>query len=291
MAKRKKYTLPLHDRTILLGTRTCIMGILNITPDSFSDGGRYFALDQAIQRAQRMVEDGADIIDIGAESTRPGSLPVPAEEEIRRLLPLVVHLRKESGVPLSIDTYKAGVAQALLDEGVHLINDISGLAFDPRMASLVARYKAAVALMHIQGTPRDMQKNPHYQHLVPEITSYLQHSIDLALKAGIAPERIMVDPGIGFGKTVLHNLEIIQKLDQFQSLDKPILLGPSRKSFIGKILDLPVEDRLEGTAAAVAAGIMNGAHLVRVHDVRAMVRVARVVDAIMDPRSQLDGAP
>ena len=283
MEKREKYTLLLHDRAIQLGARTCIMGILNVTPDSFSDGGKYFDPDQAIRRACQMAEEGADIIDIGAESTRPGSVPVPAEEEIRRILPLVEHLRREVSVPLSIDTYKAQVAEALLDRGVHLINDISGLRFDPAMAGVVARYNAAVALMHIQGTPRDMQKNPSYQHLLPEITAYLRQSIDLAVAAGIRPERIMVDPGLGFGKTLLHNLEIIQKLDEFQSLDKPILFGPSRKSFIGKILDLPVEDRLEGTAAVVAAGIMHGAHLVRVHDVRAMVRVARMVDAIMDP--------
>jgi len=287
MEKRKQYALLLHDRTIRLGARTCIMGILNITPDSFSDGGKYFGLDQAIQRAHQMVEEGADIIDIGAESTRPGSLPVPAEEEIQRLLPLVSHLRKKITVPLSIDTCKAQVAEAVLDQGVHLINDISGLRFDPAMPKVVAKYKAAVVLMHIQGTPRDMQKKPHYQHLIPEISDYLRQSIDMALEAGILPERIMVDPGIGFGKTLIHNLEIIQKLYEFQSLDKPILFGPSRKAFIGKILDLPVEDRLEGTAAAVAAGIMNGGHMVRVHDARAMVRVARVVDAVLDPQ-QLD---
>jgi dihydropteroate synthase len=284
MEKRRQYALLLHDRTIHLGARTCIMGILNLTLDSFSDGGKYFGLDQAIQRSHQMVEEGVDIIDIGAESTRPGSVPVSAGEEIRRLLPLVSRLRKEITVPLSIDTYKAQVAEAVLDQGVHLINDISGLRFDPHMPDVVAKYNAAVVLMHIQGTPRDMQKNPHYQHLIPEISDYLRQSIGMALEAGILPERIVVDPGIGFGKNLLHNLEIIQKLNEFQPLDKPILFGPSRKAFIGKILDLPVEDRLEGTAAAVACGIMNGCHLVRVHDVRAMVRVASMVDAILDPQ-------
>ncbi|MEW6380981.1 MAG: dihydropteroate synthase [bacterium] len=284
MEKRKEYSLVLHDRTIRLGSRTCIMGILNVTPDSFSDGGQFLGRDQAIRRAGQMVEEGADIIDIGAESTRPGSMPISAEEEIARLKPLISHLRKEIPVPLSIDTYKAAVAQAMLDEGVHLINDISGLRFDPQMAAVVGRFKAAVVLMHIQGTPRDMQKNPFYQHLIPEIADYLHQSIETALEAGILSEQIIVDPGIGFGKTLLHNLEIIQRLGEFRSLDKPVLLGPSRKSFIGKVLDLPVEDRIEGTAAAVAAGIMNGAHLVRVHDVKAMVRVARMMDAILEPQ-------
>ncbi|MCL6584501.1 MAG: dihydropteroate synthase [bacterium] len=284
MEKRKEYSLLLHDRTIRLGARTCIMGILNVTPDSFSDGGKFLDPDMAIRRACQMVEEGADIIDLGAESTRPGSLPISAEEEIRRLAPIVSCLRKEIKIPLSIDTYKAAVAQAMLDEGAHLINDISGLRFDPQMAETVARFKAAVVLMHIQGTPRDMQQNPHYQHLIPEITDYLRGSIDLALRAGILPEQIIVDPGLGFGKTLSHNLEIIRRLDEFRCLDKPILIGPSRKSFIGKVLDLPVDERLEGTAAAVAAAIMMGAHLVRVHDVKAMVRVARIMDAILDPQ-------
>lgn len=284
MEKRKSYTLPLYDRSIELGTKTCVVGILNITPDSFSDGGKFFDLDLAVQQAHKMVEEKVDIIDIGAESTRPGSMPVSADEEIKRLVPLIEQLRKETGVrdvPVSIDTYKAEVAEALLDRGAHLINDISGLRFDSRMAGVVARYNAAVILMHIKGTPRDMQKKPCYQQLIPEIIDYWQESIHQALEAGISPDRIIVDPGIGFGKTLLHNLEIIRRLGEFQPLDKPIMLGPSRKSFIGQVLDLPVGDRLEGTAAVVAAGIMNGAHLVRVHDVQAMVRVARMVDAVL----------
>jgi len=282
--KRKIYTLRLHDRSMHLGIKTHIMGILNLSPDSFYDGEQFTDLPQVVQKAHQMVKEGADIIDIGAESTRPGSTPVPAEEQIRRLVPVVKRLRKEVPVPLSIDTYKAQVAKTVLDLGIHIINDISGLHFDSQMATVLACYKAPVILMHIQGTPREMQKNPQYRHLIPEITRYLQKGINKALEAGISEDQLIIDPGIGFGKTLTHNLEIIQRLTEFQSLDKPILLGPSRKSFIGNVLDLPAAERLEGTAAAVAIGITAGAHIMRVHDVKAMVRVARMADAILNPQ-------
>lgn len=284
MSKRKKYTLRLPDRIIDLGKKTCLMGILNLSPDSFYDGGQFSNLSQVVQRAHQMVAEGVDIIDIGAESTRPGSMPVPAAEEIQRLVPVVKRLREEVPVPISIDTYKAQTARAVLDLGIHMINDISGLHFDSQMAQCIAEYKAPVILMHIQGTPRDMQKNPFYRHLIPEIMDYLQEGINKAREAGIPEDKIIIDPGIGFGKTLAHNLDIIHRLTEFQSLDKPILLGPSRKSFIGKVLDLPAAERLEGTAAAVAIGIMNGAHIVRIHDVKAMLRVARIADAILNPQ-------
>ncbi|MEW6569811.1 MAG: dihydropteroate synthase [Nitrospirota bacterium] len=261
--------------------RTYVMGILNVTPDSFSDGGLYFDHGMAVERAVEMMEEGADIIDIGGESTRPGSDPVDLEEEIRRTLPVIRAAAKEVKIPISIDTYKSEVAQRALDAGASMVNDISGLRFDPKMTSVVFRNKVPVVVMHIKGEPKNMQQNPFYHELIPEIVSYLRTSIGLALDAGISEEMIIVDPGLGFGKTFEHNLEIIHKLEQFTYLKKPILVGPSRKTFIGKILgDLPPEERSEGTASAVAISIFNGANIIRVHDVKAMVRVARVADAI-----------
>ncbi len=260
------------------------MGILNITPDSFYDGGKCLQVSEAIQKARQMGAEGVDIIDIGAESTRPGAVPISEDEEIKKLVPIIKQIRKEISLPVSVDTYKARVAEKVLDLGVHLINDISGLHFDPRMAEVIAEYKSGVILMHIQGTPRDMQKNPSYQRLIPEIKDYLEEGIKKAQGAGISLDQIIIDPGIGFGKTLVHNLQIIQGLLEFESLDRPILLGPSRKSFIGKVLDLPVEERLEGTLAACVVGIMKGAHMVRVHDVKAAVRACKVADAIFRPQ-------
>lgn len=261
------------------------MGILNVTPDSFSDGGLFLDPAAAVEQAFRMAEEGADIIDIGGESTRPGSEPVSLEEEIERVIPVVRALAKEIPLPVSIDTYKAEVARRALDAGAAMVNDISGLRFDPAMASTVASYQVPVVVMHIQGRPRDMQKNPVYEALIPEILDHLRRSIRIASDAGISGDLIIVDPGIGFGKTYDHNLEIISNLHALSFLGKPILVGVSRKAFIGKILgDVPPGERIEGTAAAVAASIMNGAHMVRVHDVKAMVRVARVVDAIKRER-------
>ncbi len=261
--------------------RTYVMGILNVTPDSFSDGGVFFSKEEAVEQALRMVEDGADVIDIGGESTRPGAEKVSVKEEIRRTISVIEALAQSVSVPLSIDTYKSPVAEAALAAGASLINDISGLRFDSKMANVAARNDVPVIIMHIRGTPENMQKNPSYVALVPEIMDYLYGSIDIARSAGVSDSRIIIDPGIGFGKTVEHNLEIINRLHEFEGFEKPVLLGHSRKSFIGKILgDAPVSDRLEGTAAVTAVGILNGANIIRVHDVKEMVRVARVADRI-----------
>lgn len=261
------------------------MGILNITPDSFSDGGLYFSESSAIKRALQMVEDGADIIDIGGESTRPGSEPLPIEEELRRVIPVIESLSREIPVPISIDTYKSGVAKQALDSGASMVNDISGLRFDSDMPAVLAEYKVPVVIMHIKGKPKDMQQNPVYGALVPEILNYLQDGIQLAVKSGVSEDGIIIDPGIGFGKTFEHSLEIINNLREFAHLGKPVLIGPSRKAFIGKILGgVPAEERLEGTAAAVAISVMNGANIVRVHDVREMVKVVKVADAIKNIR-------
>ncbi|KPK31399.1 MAG: dihydropteroate synthase [Nitrospira bacterium SG8_35_1] len=261
--------------------KTHIMGILNVTPDSFSDGGHFFNRDRAIEQALRMQADGADIIDIGGESTRPGSEPVSVRDEISRTIPVIQSLVKVANIPVSIDTCKSQVADAALSAGASIVNDISGLRFDKKMAHVIARHKAPVAIMHIKGTPKNMQNNPVYKALIPEIMDSLRESIVIAEQAGIPGDRIIIDPGIGFGKTAEHNLEIIRRLDEFAGFEKPVLLGPSRKSFIGKVLgDLPVTERLEGTAAAVAAAILKGAHILRVHDVKEMVRVARLADAI-----------
>jgi dihydropteroate synthase len=256
------------------------MGVLNVTPDSFSDGGRFLKTDDAIRRAEALADEGADLIDVGGESSRPGAAAVSIEEEIRRVVPVIEQLAKRLPIPISIDTTKAEVGRRALAAGARMINDISALRFDPEMAPLAARAGVPVVLMHMQGTPKDMQDHPVYTDVVREITEFFEARIRFAEQAGIARERIVLDPGIGFGKTTDHNLEILARLDEFRSVGRPLLIGPSRKSFIGRVLGLPVEERLEGTAAAVAVGILNGASIIRVHDVRAMGRVARTVEAI-----------
>ncbi len=263
--------------------RTYVMGILNVTPDSFSDGGSYHSVDDAIRHAAAMAADGADIIDVGGESTRPSGVygetrPVSAEEEMNRVIPVIKRLSAEVDAVISVDTTKALVAEAALAAGASMINDISGLKFDPSMAEVASRYRAALALMHIQGTPQTMQQQPTYENVVDDVMEELKGSIAKAVKAGV--QNIIIDPGIGFGKTTEHNLMLIKNLSAFKSLRHPVLIGTSRKGFIGNILDLPVHDRMEGTAATVAASIMNGANIIRVHDVRQMKRVAVVVDAI-----------
>jgi dihydropteroate synthase len=264
-----------------LGRKTHIMGILNITPDSFSDGGLHFDKSSAVDHALRMVEDGADILDIGGESTRPGSEPVSLDEELDRTLPVIEALAKKITVPISIDTYKSKVALRALEAGASIVNDISGMKFDPGMPGVVSRYKVPVVIMHIKGTPKNMQVNPVYDALIPEIIDYFKESIRLAVTSGISEDMIILDPGIGFGKTFEHNLEILNNLEQLNLLEKPLLIGTSRKAFLGKILGgLPPQERIEGTAASVAISIMKGAHIVRVHDVREMARVAKVADAI-----------
>jgi dihydropteroate synthase len=259
-------------------SRTHIVGILNVTPDSFSDGGLFFDSTKAIEHGLLMVEEGADIIDIGGESTRPGSEPVPEEQEIERVVPVIERLSREVKTPLSIDTCKARVADAALAAGASMINDISGMTFDPQMMSVAHKHAATVVLMHMKGTPRTMQQNPQYDNVIREVFEFLNIQTEKAREHGI--RQIIVDPGIGFGKNLGQNLDLMKGLKTFSLLGCPVLVGPSRKSFIGKLLDLPVEERLEGTAAAVTACILHGAHIVRVHDVKQMKRVACVADAL-----------
>jgi len=273
-------TLRCRDLRVPVGERTLVMGIVNVTPDSFSGDGLGNDLDAAVAQAKQMVEDGADVLDIGGESTRPGSEPVGEEEEIRRVVPVIERLASEVAVPLSVDTYKSRVAKAALDAGAHIVNDISGLHYDDDMAHVVADTGAAIAIMHIQGTPRDMQKDPKYADVIGEIGDYLEEGIGRAAEASIARDQIILDPGIGFGKALEHNLEILRRLREFRSLGCPLLVGTSRKSMIGMILDLPADQRIEGTAATVALAIADGADIVRVHDVKEMARVVRVADAI-----------
>ena len=269
-----------RGKELSFGQRTLIMGILNVTPDSFSDGGCYLGVAAAIDHAKEMAKDGADVIDVGGESSRPGALPASAEEELARVLPVVEGLADEISVPVSIDTCKSGVARRALETGAHIVNDITALQGDAEMAKVVAEMGAGVILMHMRGTPRTMQQSPVYDDVVSDISSWLQRRIEYAETEGIPPDRIVVDPGIGFGKTVDHNLEILRRLDEFRHLNKPILIGTSRKSFIGKILDLPVNSRIEGTAATITWAIAHGADMVRVHDVKTMRRVARMTDAL-----------
>lgn len=275
---RVHFEFSFGGRVYDLSSRTYLMGILNVTPDSFSDGGKHFSLDQAIAHAHRLAEEGADFLDVGGESTRPGSEPVAVEEELRRVIPVIEKLSKDLPIPISIDTYKSRVAEAALNAGASIINDISGMTFDSAMLDVAARHRAAVVLMHMQGTPRTMQQHPTYDHVTKDVGLFLEQRVQAARSAGI--RHILIDPGIGFGKNLQHNLQLIRELRSFRSLGCPILVGPSRKSFIGAILDLPVDQRLEGTAAAVTACILNGAHVVRVHDVKEMKRVARVADAL-----------
>lgn len=255
-----------------------ITGVLNVTPDSFSDGGEFFDAEKAIQRAKRMVADGADIIDIGGESTRPFSDPVSVEEELRRVKPVLKALVDETAVPISIDSYKPEVVRHCLELGAHMVNDVTGLR-NEEMIQLVAKYKVPVVIMHMLGNPKTMQENPKYKDVVQDIKAFLQDRLIVAKKAGI--KDIIIDPGIGFGKTVEHNLEIIRRLGEFQSLGHPILIGPSRKSFIGKILQIDdPQERLEGTLAAVALCVYNGADILRVHDVKECRRAIGIARAI-----------
>ena len=262
------------------GEETGIMGIINVTPDSFSDGGKYANVEAAVMRAKQMVADGADIIDIGGESSRPGAEPITANEECRRVIPVVQALAEQFQIPISVDTYKAKVAREALSAGACVINDITALHGDPNMCQIVADAQAGVILMHMQGVPATMQKAPTYQNVVAEVHAWLTEVASQAVDRGIDSSRIMIDPGIGFGKTFDHNLEILRHLMQFRGIGYPMLVGVSRKKFIGRILDLPVHQREEGTAATVAWSIINGANVVRVHDVAKMKQVAQVIDTI-----------
>ena len=270
-----------RNRNVDLSSRTHIMGVLNVTPDSFSDGGRFLKLDDAVSQGMKMIEEGADIIDVGGESTRPGSDPLSSEEELSRVIPVIESLSAKTDVPVSIDTYKAEVARRVLDAGAQMINDVSALRFDPEMKKVAAEFKVPVVLMHIKGTPKEMQKDPHYDDVIAEIKEYLTESMRMAQEAGIDRKKIIIDPGIGFGKRLQDNLNILKNLKEFSILECPILIGCSRKSFIGRVLDLPVEERLEGSLAALAAAVMNGANMVRVHDVKESKRVVSLIDAVM----------
>ena len=270
------------DYRLELGRRTLIMGVVNVTPDSFYDGGRYRDPAAAAEKALERAAAGADVVDIGGESSRPGSSPLSAAQEIARVIPVIERISGKIRLPLSIDTWKAPVAREALRAGAEIVNDISALRFDPEMAAVAAVSSGPVILMHMKGTPREMQEAPFYADVIGEIGAFFRERVAWAAERGIAPERVILDPGIGFGKLLPHNLEILRRLKEFARLGRPLLVGPSRKSFLGLILDRPPEERLFGTAAAVAAAILHGAHLVRVHDVREMKDVAEVIDRIAE---------
>ena len=278
---RARFTIRCGDHTLELGGRTLLMGTINVTPDSFSDGGHFYKTDQAIKQGELLASDGADILDVGGESTRPFSDPLNIEEELRRVIPVVSELAKRTSLPISIDTYKGQVAKAALDAGATMINDISGLRYDPELVKLAATWRVPLVLMHMQGSPGTMQLDPRYGSLFSEIIGFLEERIQFACEAGVSREQIIVDPGIGFGKTVQHNLLLVKHLDSLTTLHRPILLGTSRKSFIGAVLDKEVTEREPGTWATVCAGIIKGAHILRVHEVSICRQMADMVDAII----------
>jgi dihydropteroate synthase len=278
---RETHCLDIRGRRFLLGPRTWIMGIINVTPDSFSDGGRYFDTERAVARGLELAADGANILDVGGESTRPGSLPVPEAEELRRVVPVIGALRKRTTCLLSVDTTKAAVARAALDAGADIVNDTSAFRFDPAMPGEVARSGAGVILMHMQGTPLTMQQSPRYDDLLDEVSAFLGERIRVAEAAAIPRERIIVDPGIGFGKTFEDNLVLLRRQGVFHELGRPLLLGFSRKAFLGRLGGLPPDERLEGTIAAAVLSVERGANILRVHDVGPVVRAVRAAEAIL----------
>ena len=278
---RKAYVAQMGNYTLTLGQRTLVVGIINVTPDSFSDGGVNFAADNAIEAALQMERNGADIVELGAESTRPGSERVSAEEELKRLEPVLTSISGSLKIPISVDTYKSEVAKAAIELGASLINDVSALRFDPELPGVIATSGAGLVLMHMRGEPSTMQRIAPSLDIFAEVTADLEKALSIASNAGIERDRLIIDPGIGFGKTLEQNLEIIDDLERLSDLDLPIMLGTSRKSFIGRITGRDAGERTFGTAASVALGITRGAHLVRVHDVAAMVEVARITDAII----------
>ena len=260
---------------------TLVMGIVNVTPDSFSDGGKFFSPEVAISHASKLITQGADIIDIGGESTRPGAEQVSESKELKRVIPVIEKIRNDNPtILISIDTTKASVAKHAVEAGADIINDVSGLSFDNNMIGIVESFNIPIVIMHMKGNPQNMQLNPEYKDIVNEILDFFKMKIKIAIQSGINRSMIILDPGIGFGKTVEHNFELLSRLNEFNVLELPIMIGPSRKSFIGITLDLPPEDRLEGTAAAVSAGVMNGASIVRVHDVKSMKRVVRIIEKV-----------
>ncbi|HEK85738.1 MAG: dihydropteroate synthase [Candidatus Saccharicenans sp.] len=276
------YQLDIRGQKLTIGPRPWIMGVVNVTPDSFSDGGKFYNVDKAVERALELVGQGARIIDIGGESTRPGAREVPAEEELQRVIPVIKRLRPKTSALISADTRKSLVAQAALEEGADIINDISAFSHDPKMAQVVAAFQVPVIIMHMLGTPETMQLNPQYRNLLFDLKYFFLDRIRQAREAGIPEDRIILDPGIGFGKTLEHNLTIINHLDYFLDLNKPILVGPSRKSFIGGILGVPADQRLEGTISAVLISLIRGASLIRVHDVLEIKRALQTAESIVN---------
>ncbi len=289
VTRRKHFRLRLPSRTLVLGERTLVMGVLNVTPDSFSDGGRFLDPGAAIAEALEMERAGADIIDIGGESTRPGSASITAEEELRRILPVLEGLRGQLRIPISVDTQKPAVAEAAIAAGAEMVNDISALRSDARLAEVARRRRVPLILMHMRGEPRTMQRGPFARDVMRDVTRGLGEAAARARKAGLAKSQIVLDPGIGFGKSYAQNYELLARLPELARLGYPLLVGPSRKAFLGATLaregkPAPPEERIWGTAATVTAAILGGAHIVRVHDVAEMAQVARVADALLDSR-------
>ncbi len=290
MHLRKPYRLEWNGHALELGEHTRVMGIVNVTPDSFSDGGRFYGQADAVAQGERLAAEGADVIDIGGESTRPFSEPVPASEEIRRVVPVIAELAGRISVPISVDTTKGAVARRALEAGAAMVNDVSAMRLDPDLVRAAAEFEVPMVLMHMRGEPKTMQVSPYYDDLVREIRDFLKEAAAQAERGGVPRQRLIVDPGIGFGKTLEHNLQLIKFLPEFAALDMPLLLGPSRKAFIRRLVKPEEEqdvspDRPEvaiGTQAAVAAAALNGAHIVRVHDVAATVATIKVVDAILN---------
>ncbi len=282
---RRRFTVPMAGgRTLTLGDRTVVMGVINVTPDSFSDGGRLLDPARAVEAGVRMVDEGADLLDVGGESTRPGAMPLDDAEECRRVLPVIQGLAARVQVPISVDTYKAVVAERALDAGAALVNDVSGFKYDPRLAAVVASRQTAVVLMHTRGRSKDMYAEASYHDVVHEVLDELRESIAFAAGAGIAADRLLIDPGLGFAKDARHSYEVLGRLDAFHELGRPLVIGPSRKSFLARVTgqgrELPAAARDWPTAAAVTAAVLLGAHIVRVHAVRELVQVARVADEI-----------
>jgi dihydropteroate synthase len=283
ISSRRRFTIPLPDgRSLVLGERTLVMGVVNVTPDSFSDGGLLMDRDRAVAAAEEMVGHGADLLDVGGESTRPGAEPLDEAEERRRVLPVIGALASRVSVPISIDTYKASVADAALEAGAVVVNDVSGLSYEPALAAAVARRGAALVLMHTRGRSRDMYQHATYHDVVDEVLDELRKSVAFAIAAGIGRERIVIDPGLGFAKHPAHSFEVLARLDQFTGLGHPLLVGASRKGFLTRPFgrDVPAGERDWMTAAAVTAAVLSGAHIVRVHAVREMAQVARIADEI-----------
>jgi len=288
MIVRKKFRLLVGGRAIVLGERTLVMGVLNVTPDSFSDGGKFFGAADAVKAALAIERAGADILDIGAESTRPGSTGISGEEELERLLPVLRGLRGRLKIPISIDTQKARVAEMAIGAGAELLNDISGLNHDPKIAEVAARFSVPLILMHMRRTPRTMQKKPWAKDVLKDVSDRLRESVAVARRAGVRKSQIILDPGIGFGKSFDQNYELLAKLPALARLGYPLVVGTSRKGFLGATLarngrPLPASQRIWGTAATVAASILQGAHIVRVHDVEEMVQVVKVADRVLKP--------